>query len=115
MYFGWADQALNARMGVEYFEAVQKKMGPATEDFLRLFMVPGMFHCGGGVGTSSFDAITPLVRWTEQGIAPSLIPAARAMKEKVNRTRPLCPYPQVAKFRGAGSSDEAWNFTCSAP
>jgi feruloyl esterase len=55
MYFGWADPQLNARVAVEYYDEVRKKMGDSTTDFVRLFMVPGMFHCGGGVGTSTFD------------------------------------------------------------
>ena len=59
MYFGWADPQLNARMGVEYYEQVVEKMGASTGEFFRLFMVPGMFHCGGGVGTSQFDPATP--------------------------------------------------------
>ena len=59
MYFGWADPQLNAKMGVEYYEQVVDKMGPSTGEFFRLFMVPGMFHCGGGVGTSQFDMTTP--------------------------------------------------------
>ena len=115
MYFGWADPALNARMGIDYFEQVQRKMGPATTDFMRLFMVPGMFHCGGGVGASAFDAMTPLVEWVEKSNAPTQIPAARISAGKVVRTRPLCPYPQVARYKGSGSIDEAQNFACAAP
>ena len=115
MYFGWADPALNARMGIDYFQQVQRKMGPATTDFMRLFMVPGMFHCGGGVGASAFDAMTPLVEWVEKSNAPTQIPAARISAGKVVRTRPLCPYPQVARYKGNGSIDEAQNFACAAP
>jgi len=58
MYYGWADAALNPLMGVNYYEKIEQKMGPATTDFFRLFMDPGMFHCSGGVGPSSFDALT---------------------------------------------------------
>ena len=70
MYFGWADPALNAQMGVDYYESVLEKMGAGTPNFFRLFMVPGMFHCGGGVGCSNFDKLTPLMQWVEQGAAP---------------------------------------------
>jgi hypothetical protein len=113
-YFGWADPALNPMMGVRYYESVMKQAGTATADFYRLFMVPGMFHCGGGIGTSVFDAFTPLVEWVEKGTAPQTLPAARIVDGKAVRTRPLCPYPQVAKYKGIGSVDEAANFSCAA-
>ena len=115
MYFGWADPQLNPRMGVEYFEQASEKMGESTGDFFRLFMVPGMFHCGGGVGTSTFDAATPLVNWVEAGQAPARIEASRVVSGTVVRTRPLCPYPQVARYKGSGSIDESANFTCGNP
>ena len=115
MYFGWADPQLNAMLGVEYYEQVLSRMGSSTTDFFRLFMVPGMFHCGGGVGTSVFDAATPLVHWVEAGNAPQRIEASRLQGGQVVRTRPLCPYPQVARYSGTGSSDDAANFTCVKP
>ncbi|MGH9675276.1 MAG: tannase/feruloyl esterase family alpha/beta hydrolase [Bryobacteraceae bacterium] len=115
MYYGWADQALNALMGVDYYESVRERMGDSTAGFFRLFMVPGMFHCTGGVGTSTFDALTPLIRWVEQGTAPDRLPAARVVSGKVVRSRPLCPYPQVAKYKGSGSLDDAVSFSCAAP
>ncbi|MBM3812784.1 MAG: tannase/feruloyl esterase family alpha/beta hydrolase [Acidimicrobiia bacterium] len=110
MYYGWADSALNPLMGVEYYEGVLKKMGAGTRDFFRLFMVPGMFHCAGGVGTDRFDAFTPLAEWTEGKQAPALIVASQA---KPARTRPLCVYPEVAKYKGSGSVDEAGSFVCA--
>jgi hypothetical protein len=70
MFYGWADPALNAMMGVEYYESVLAKMGPSTQEFFRLFMLPGVFHCGGGVGCGSFDRLTPLMDWVEKGKAP---------------------------------------------
>ena len=115
MYFGWADPQLNPMMGVEYYEKVAEKMGSTTADFFRLFMVPGMFHCGGGVGTSTFDADTPLVQWVESGSAPQQIAASRVVDSKVVRTRPLCVYPLVARYKGSGSIDEAANFSCVKP
>jgi len=114
-YFGWADPALNPMMGITYYERTLETMGPSTSDFYRLFMVPGMFHCAGGVGTSTFDAVTPLIQWVEKGLAPSTIPAARVVDGKPVRTRPLCPYPEVARYKGAGSIDEAANFNCAKP
>ena len=115
MYYGWADPQLNPRVAVEYFEDVEKRMGPETGNFLRLFMVPGMFHCGGGVGTSTFDAMTSLLKWVESGDAPQTIPASQVSQGKVVRTRPLCPYPQLARYQGSGSIDDAANFRCTAP
>lgn len=112
MYFGWADPALNAQMGVDYYESVLQKMGVETKNFFRLFMVPGMFHCGGGVGCSTFDKLTPLIQWVEKGVAPDSLIGSRIIEGKTVRTRPLCPYPQVAKYKGSGSIDDAANFTC---
>jgi feruloyl esterase len=115
MYFGWADPQLNPRMGLEYYEDVMAEMGPSTTEFARLYMVPGMFHCGGGIGTSTFDTATPLVRWVEEGKVPASIPAARIVNGQTVRTRPLCPWPEVARYKGSGSIDDAANFTCQRP
>jgi hypothetical protein len=115
MYHGWGDPGLNPRMSVSYYEKVADRMGPVTSNFLRLFMVPGMSHCGGGVGVDRFDTITPLVNWVEKGVAPDQIIGARVVDGKTVRTRPLCPYPQTAKYKGTGSIDEAANFACRQP
>jgi len=115
IYFGWADPALAPLMGVDYYEKVQKQMGALTGDFMRLFMVPGMFHCRGGVGVGTFDAMTPVIEWAEKGSAPKTILGSRVLEGKVVRTRPLCPYPQAAKYSGSGSIDDAKNFSCAAP
>ena len=111
MYFGWADPQLNPMMGVEYYEQVVDKMGASTDEFFRLFMIPGMAHCGGGVGTSQFDVATPMVKWAESSAAPSRIEASRVVSGKVVRTRPLCAYPQVARYKGSGSIDDTANFS----
>ena len=115
MYFGWADPALNPMMGVEYFEAVQQRMGPSTTDFFRLFMVPGMLHCSDGPGPSQFDSVAPLTDWVEKGSAPDSIRAVKMTDGKLARSRPLCAYPQVARYKGAGSTDDAANFACVKP
>ena len=96
LYFGWADPQLNPRMGLEYYEDVVAKMGPSTPEFARLFMVPGMFHCGGGIGTSTFDSATPLVQWVEKGVAPAAIPAARMVN---GQTRAHAPALSLARSR----------------
>ena len=115
-YFGWADPALNPMMGVNYYERVRQAMGEdRTSKFYRLFMVPGMFHCRGGFGPDRFDAMTPLINWVETGNAPESIPARQMAGTEVRRTRPLCPYPQVAKYSGAGNMDEAASFSCAQP
>jgi feruloyl esterase len=114
MYFGWADAGLSPLMGTSYYERVLSAMGPKTGDFFRLFMMPGMFHCRGGVGPDAVDTLTPLVHWVEQGRPPEQLVAARRSDGKVVRTRPLCPYPQVARYKGAGSVDDAASFGCAA-
>jgi len=111
MYFGWADPALNAQMGVDYYESVLARLGDQTRSFFRLFMVPGMFHCGGGVGCGNFDKLTPLMQWVEQATAPERLVGSRNIEGKL-RTRPLCPYPQAAKYSGTGSPEDASNFVC---
>ena len=115
MYFGWADAALSPLMGIDYYERVRERMGPATGEFFRLFMMPGVFHCAGGVGPDSLDTITPLVDWVERGVAPERLTAARRIGGKPVRTRPLCPYPQIARYRGTGSIDDEASFICAAP
>jgi feruloyl esterase len=115
MYFGWADPALNPMMGVNYYERVREAMGPAVGDFFRLFMMPGVLHCTGGNGPSMFDSITPLVDWVERGTAPDRLVASQRQGDKVLRTRPLCPYPMVAKYGGAGNQDDAASFSCGTP
>ena len=114
-YFGWADPALNPMMGVRYYESVTERLGPATAGFYRLFMVPGMFHCRGGIGASTFDAFTPLVEWVEKGVAPHSIVGSKIVDGRIVRTRPLCAYPDVAKYKGSGSMDDAANFECVRP
>ena len=112
MYHGWSDAGIPARGTVSYYESVRAKTGPAADDSLRLFMVPGMGHCGGGQGTSTFDMVAALDQWVAGGKAPVTIPASRVRDGKVDRTRPLCAYPQFAVYTGRGSIDDAANFEC---
>jgi feruloyl esterase len=115
MTYGWADQVLQPLMGVNYYEQVAARYGARTQDFFRLFMVPGMTHCAGGHGTDQFDAVTAVVDWVEKGKAPEWIRASRWVDHQAVRTRPLCPYPQVARYSGKGSIDDAANFSCAKP
>ena len=100
---------------MNYYSSVLAQMGPQQEDWLRLFMVPGMAHCGGGPGPNQFDWLAALERWRESGIPPDQIIAAQVTDSRVDMTRPLCPYPQVAVYKGVGTTNDAGNFVCKAP
>jgi Tannase and feruloyl esterase len=113
--YGWADSILQPLMGVNYYERAVEKNGPDTRDFFRLFMVPGMAHCAGGIGPDRYDAVSAVIDWVEAGRAPTSMEASKAVDGKVVRTRPLCPYPEVARYTGRGSIDEASSFRCVAP
>lgn len=114
MYHGWNDQLIQPGNSIDYYTSVQATMGASeTDDFLRLFMAPGMQHCAGGVGPNTFDAVSALEAWVERGTKPAHLVASHATNGVVDRTRPLCPYPQVATYSGRGSIDDAANFTCS--
>jgi feruloyl esterase len=131
LYHGWSDAAIPAQSTIDYFQSVVSKMGANSTSFVRLFMVPGMQHCGGGSGPNSFgagaaqgdaqhDMGRALERWVEDGVAPEQIIATKYKSGSnpasgVARTRPLCAYPQIAKWKGSGSTDEAANFVCMKP
>ena len=116
LWHGWADAAIPPFGTVAYYQAMQDTMGglAAVQRFARLFMFPGMNHCFGGDGPNSFDMLTPMMAWVEQGVAPTKIVAA-GMVNGVTRTRPVFPYPQVARYRGSGSIDTAANFVPANP
>ena len=116
LYHGWRDQNFSAQSTINYYKSVLDTMGSVqSAEWLRLFLAPGMGHCGGGEGPNAFDAVTALEQWVEHGKAPDVIIASHRTDGKVDRTRPLCPYPQVAKYQGTGSIDEAANFRCMLP
>jgi feruloyl esterase len=129
VYHGWSDAAIPPMNAIEYYKSVTTKMGAKqTESFVRLYMVPGMQHCAGGPGPSSFgqtsdvqsdaqhDINRAVEHWVEDGVAPAEIIAAKYKGQTAAsglvRTRPLCPYPQVAQWKGSGSTDDAANFVC---
>jgi feruloyl esterase len=116
-YHGWSDPLISPRNSINYYESVLNTMGGASKvnESYRLFMVPGMAHCHDGDGPNQFDMISALEQWVEKGKAPDQIIASRIRDGKTDRTRPLCPYPQVAIYKGTGSTDEAANFSCSVP
>ena len=115
MYHGWNDTAISARNSINYYDSVQQKMGGSQDDFMRLYMAPGMQHCGGGVGPNQANWMGALERWREGGVAPARIEAAHVTSNRVDMTRPLCPYPQVATYSGSGSTNDAASFACRQP
>jgi feruloyl esterase len=130
VYHGWSDAAIPPRNAIGYFEDVERTMGDATVGgFMRLYMAPGMQHCAGGPGPNYFgqfgvlkpgdaqhDIFTSLVNWVENGMAPAAIVATKFDKDypkaAVALTRPLCPYPQSAKYDGSGDAKKAESFAC---
>jgi hypothetical protein len=113
-YHGWADGGPPAAFSVKYYNDVVSRMGEReTGDFYRLFMVPGMFHCRGGFGPDKFDPMTAVINWVERGDAPDSIHAEQLSDGKVVRSRPLCPYPQISKYKGSGDMNDANNFVCA--
>jgi feruloyl esterase len=115
VYHGWADWLVPSGEAINYRKAVLARTPEEEADqFYRLFMIPGMSHCGGGPGLTSFSGLDPLVKWVEQGIAPDAI-VASGKPGGVATQRPICPYPQVARYRGSGPVTEAASFTCAAP
>jgi feruloyl esterase len=114
MYHGWSDPLVGPGTSVNYYNSVVKALGGAskTTESVRLFMVPGMGHCRGGEGPDTFDVVTALERWVENGKPPDQIIASHSTNGAVDRTRPLCPHPQVATYKGTGGIDDAANFVC---
>ena len=132
LYHGWNDPAITALNTIDYYESVIKKMGQKDVDsFVRLYMAPGVQHCAGGPGPDSFGAIgdlkfddpqhsvdASLEQWVEKGTAPSTIIASKFEgqdRTHAKMTRPLCPYPQAAKYKGSGDPNDAANFECERP
>jgi feruloyl esterase len=125
IYHGWSDAAISALNTIDYYNSVSSAMGQKqTNEFVRLFMVPGMQHCGGGPGPNAFgqagfgsaadaehNIYVALEQWVEKGVAPEkLIASGQAGK----LTRPLCPFPQSAKYKGNGETNDAANFSCAS-
>jgi hypothetical protein len=115
MTYGWADAILQPQMGVDYYEKAAAANGTEPTGFMRLFMVPGMAHCAGGLGPDQYDAVTAVIDWVERGVAPDSLVAKKIVNGEVTRSRPLCPYPEVARYRGQGSTDDAASFECRMP
>jgi hypothetical protein len=131
LYHGWNDAAISAINSINYYNNVGVTIGQQTSDsFLRLYMAPGVQHCGGGPGPDAFGQVgapvssdpqksvtLALEQWVEKGVAPSTIIASKYAvgSDKVTMTRPLCPYPQAAKYKGEGDTNSAASFVCAPP
>jgi feruloyl esterase len=117
LWHGWADPGPAPENTINYYSQAAKASGGSQDEWMRLFLMPGVAHCGGGVGPDQADFLGAMERWREQGIAPAQITASRNAGRSglTPMTRPLCPFPQIAKYKGTGSTDEAGNFSCSAP
>ncbi len=115
LYHGWADPGIAPGHTLDFYKGVLAKMGPKQDDWLKLYMVPGMLHCQGGDGPDQFNKMAVIERWRESGEAPKAIIASHVTNGQVDRTRPLCAYPQVAVYKGTGSSNDAASFTCRMP
>lgn len=124
-YHGWNDQLIAPQNSIDYYESVLSFSGSGRQDrtaalrdvqsFYRLYMAPGAAHCGGGSGPNAFDMQAALEQWVERGIAPGEIVATRSINGVVDRLRPLCPYPKIASYKGAGDTNDAANFVCRDP
>ena len=130
IYHGWADQQISPSSSLDYYQRVVSSVGqPVTDSFLKMFMMPGIGHCSGGPGVAKIggstgaaasadadhDVVRALDRWVTQGIAPASLIGTRLESAPITaRTRPLCAYPKVAKYKGSGSIDDAANFSCAS-
>jgi feruloyl esterase len=112
-YHGWSDPGVTPKMSVNYYEAAMKAMGDKdTHDFYRFFPVPGMFHCGGGPGCGNVDWLSAVVNWVEKGQAPDSLVGGHVEGGKITKTHLLCPYPEVARYKGTGNPDAAESYAC---
>lgn len=117
MWHGLADASIVATSSAGYYDGVERFMGgrAPTQDFFRLFLVPGVHHCAGGPGFARFDALTLLENWVEKGEAPDVMIASRVVDGAVERSRPVYPYPLLARYSGSGDPKEAASFAAHDP
>jgi len=117
LYHGSTDPLIAPQNTIDYYNSVSRMNGGKGRDSVRLFLIPGMDHCAGGAGPSTFDTASALADWLERGKAPEQIIAAHLSHDPIaprpGKTRPLCAYPEIAKYKGTGSTDEASSFACT--
>jgi feruloyl esterase len=112
-FWGWSDAALNPQMGLAYYDAVVARRGlKGAQKFYRLFLIPGMAHCGGGYGPNDIDAMSAVIDWVEKGIAPERLSARLTADRKVIYDRAYCAYPSVTRYRGVGNTEDPRNYSC---
>jgi tannase/feruloyl esterase len=112
LYAGWRDNGITPENTVLYYESVLREMGPREDDWMRMFLVPGMQHCGGGPGPNTFDSLTALEQWREKGLAPA---AMLGTNRESGLKRPICAYPEYAKYKGTGDLKDSANWVCTKP
>ena len=116
LWHGWNDQHISPQGTLAYYDAMRSTMGAKTVDrFAKLYLFPGVAHCGGGEGPNTFDILTPVMAWVESGRQPARIVASNVVGGAVTRTRPVFPYPTVARYDGTGSVNDAANFVAYTP
>jgi hypothetical protein len=116
LWHGWADQHISTQGTLNYYDAMISTMGAAAvHGFARMYLFPGVAHCGGGEGPDKFDVLTPMMAWVEGRTEPGKIVAAKVTNGTTVRTRPVFPYPTVARWTGRGSSDDETNFAAALP
>jgi feruloyl esterase len=116
LYHGGSDPVFSVNDTINWYTGVSRDTPGRVDEFARLFVIPGMNHCAGGPATDMIDVLTPLVNWVERGVAPdAIIGTANNNSPWPGRMRPLCPYPQIAVYKGTGGIDEAANFVCQTP
>jgi feruloyl esterase len=116
LWHGWGDQHITPQSTLEYYDALRHTMSPGLVDrFAALYLFPGVAHCGGGEGPDTFDILTPVMAWVETGTRPGRIVASKVVDGVVTRTRPVFPYPTVARYAGSGSIDDEANFVPFTP
>ena len=122
MYQGWADAIVTPTMTVDYYEGVESKSGgrEATQSFLRLFMLPGVDHCGiqagPGADQRGYDPLTALEQWVEHDVPPATLLTTKRDKEgNALWSRPVCPYPQIASLQGGGDRNDPGSYSCVLP
>jgi len=114
MHGGWAEMRNGSELA-QYYQDVMRNAGESKADQVRLFLIPGMGHCGGGAGPNQFDKLTTLDDWVTSGKAPDQIVMSKSSGGQVIRTRPACAWPAVAMYKGTGSEDDAGSYTCKKP
>ena len=116
MWQGFADQLIPSEDSIDYYDSVTNFLGGGyaqTQQWYRHFMAPGVAHCGGGVGPQPQNLFPTVVNWVENGVAPDTLLATKSLPGGVTQSRPLCPYPAMAKYIGSGDTNDAANFVCS--